>query len=219
MRTVPTVLACRLCQAILDRASFAPWLLQDPLIRVFESPDNALTMCQHLSGALLLGISRPRRMFYEESPHNHSPKVVTHGTRRRLRELHTNMHTHMLSLAPRLLPEVILATSQSCVGTRREGRIHHPSPVATHYGEPLRTSEYKLHHPPLEIHEITNNHPRHSCNLICQMTHPRVFSIASSNSKTVGFRSPPANTSTCVQFTHYSFAKRYNRSVSLTGLL
>lgn len=74
-------------------------------------------------------------MFYEQITQYHSPKVVVQGTLRQLRELHTTMHTHMPWLAPRLLPEVILATSQSCIGTRREGRTHHPSPLitASHY--------------------------------------------------------------------------------------
>ncbi|KAL7903566.1 hypothetical protein HDV63DRAFT_128796 [Trichoderma sp. SZMC 28014] len=50
------------------------------------------------------------------------------------------------------------------------------------------------------------------------MTHPRVFSITSSNSNTGCSLSPPADTSTCVQLTRYSVvAKRHKWSVSLIG--
>lgn len=115
IQTMPSPCACIYPARLTTTPSYAP--------------------CPRCQSAKLLFL-RPRRWeFYEQSTHNRSPKVAVHGTLRRLRELHTTMHTHMLWLAPRLLPEVILATSQSCTGTRREGRTHHPSPLimASHY--------------------------------------------------------------------------------------
>lgn len=76
------------------------------------------------------------RVFYGQSTHCHSPKDVIYSKSTPTPYmLHTTMHTHMLLLAPRLLPEVILATSQSCTGIPREGRTHHPSLLftASHY--------------------------------------------------------------------------------------
>ncbi|KAH8130288.1 hypothetical protein LI328DRAFT_26465 [Trichoderma asperelloides] len=73
--------------------------------------------------------------------------------------------------------------------------------------------------PTTKMYEITHNRPRLSCNLICQMMRPRALSITSSNSKNRGSLAPPSNTSTGVNFTRDSSAKRYNWSLKLSGLL
>lgn len=138
------------------RQSFVrPWLFQDPLIHAFERPDNALAMCQHLSSAPhRRSTLRPVSMvpsallFHSQDDRCFMSKSRTITVQKSLsRALCANsvsftqpciQSTHMLWLAPRLLPEVIFSDVTELYRHSQGGS--NPSPIATHYGEPLRTS-------------------------------------------------------------------------------
>jgi hypothetical protein len=149
----------------------------------------------------VLSASLKRQPFYEQSTHNRDLKEIIHSTLYSyfVCFIQSCIHT-CYNYPPRLLPEVVLATSRSFAGIART------DPIAYRFSL-LRATMYRYHHPSLKRDEMMRSR------LAVQDIHAilfvkwciQVFSWSQAANKDW------KHASTCVEFTHCISAKHVIR--------